>query len=255
MITALDHIVILVDDLQEAARDYEALGFVVSPGGEHADGASHNVLISFADGSYLELIAFRRPAPEHRWWHHSTVGEGLIEFALLPGAIEADVAAARARSLELVGPHPGGRERPDGVRIDWLSAFPAAPELPFLCADVTPRELRVPFGEAWRHYNSVSGIYRVTVAVRDLEASAQRYSALLGQAPLVEPGRRLFKLGSTYLALQAPGHELPESAVVEAQLARRGEGIAAVALRRDYLSTVPRVLDAELTHGARLTIS
>lgn len=255
MISALDHIVILVSDLQDAARDYEALGFTVTPGGEHADGASHNVLVSFADGSYLELIAFRREAPAHHWWRHAQAGEGLIDFALLPGAIEADIAAAKARGLALSGPHAGGRERPDGVRLEWQTAFADAPELPFLCGDVTPRLLRVPHGAAWQHHNGVTGIYRVIVAVRDLDASAARYGALLGHAPLVEPGRRLFKLGPTYLALQAPGADLPESAAVEARLARRGEGIAALALRRGYLSAVPRVLDVELAHGARLTIS
>ena len=255
MIRALDHIVILVNDLAEAVGDYEALGFTVTPGGEHADGATHNALVSFADGSYLELIAFLKVQPAHRWWRHTLVGEGLIDFALLPGAIKEDVAAAKSRGLSLLGPIPGGRERPDGVRLAWQSAFADPTELPFLCGDVTPRELRVPQDSAWKHHNSVTGIFRVTVAVRDLEASAARFGALLGHAPLVEPGRRLFKLGTSYIVLQAPGPDLPESAAIEARIERRGEGIAALALRRDYLATVPRALDAELTHGARLTIS
>ena len=59
MISAIDHIVILVHDLEAAVRDYTALGFTVVPGGEHADGRSRNALIAFADGSYLELIAFK----------------------------------------------------------------------------------------------------------------------------------------------------------------------------------------------------
>ncbi|NTU86090.1 MAG: VOC family protein, partial [Chloroflexales bacterium] len=193
MIGVIDHLVILVEDLAEAVEDYETLGFTVSPGGEHTDGATHNALISFADGTYLELLAFRREAPEHRWWRHKAAGEGLIDFALLPGDTAADVAAARSRGLPLVGPVAGGRERPDGVRLEWQTALADAPELPFLCGDVTPRELRVPYGLAWRHPNGVSGIFRVTVAVRNLEVSAARYAALLGQRPLVEPGRRLFK--------------------------------------------------------------
>lgn len=255
MIRAIDHIVILVEELEAAIRDYETLGFTVVPGGEHADGASHNALVAFADGSYLELIAFRREAPAHRWWRHTAVGEGLIDFALLPGAIEEDLAAARARGLVLSGPFAGGRERPDGVRLEWQTAFAEQPELPFLCGDVTPRELRVPSGPATHHHNGVTGIFRVTVAVRDLEASAARYAALLGHSPLIEPGRRLFKLGSSYIALQEPDPELPEWAALEARLEQRGEGIAALALRRDYLVPVPRPFDAELTHGARITVS
>jgi catechol 2,3-dioxygenase-like lactoylglutathione lyase family enzyme len=253
MVLAIDHLVILVDNLAEAVEDYEALGFHVSPGGEHADGATHNALVSFADGTYLELLAFKVDAPAHRWWRHRAAGEGLIDFALLPTAIEADVAAARARGLPLEGPFPGGRERPDGVRLAWQTATAAAPELPFLCGDVTPRTLRVP--APGRHGNGVSGIFRVTVAVRDLDASAARYAALLGAAPLVEPGRRLFKLGAGYIALQEPGAGALENAAVETRLERRGEGIASVALRRDNFAAIPRSLDLELTHGVRMVIA
>lgn len=255
MIRAIDHIVILVDDLAEAVSDYEALGFTVTPGGEHADGATHNALVGFGDGSYLELIAFLREAPEHRWWPHKAAGEGLIDYAVLPLETDADVTAAQARGLHMLGPFPGGRERPDGVRLQWQTAFADSPELPFLCGDVTPRELRVPHGAAHHHHNGVTGIFRVTVAVRDLEASAGRMSALLGHGPLIEPGRRLFKLGGSYIALQAPGADLPENAAIEARLEQRGEGIAALALRRDHLAASPRPLDAELTHGARITVA
>ncbi len=253
MILALDHLVVLVRDLAEAVEDYEALGFHVSPGGEHTDGATHNALIGLADGSYVELLAFQREAPAHRWWRHVAAGEGLIDFALLPGAIEDDVAAARARGLPMLGPFAGGRERPDGVRLAWQTALAEAPELPFLCGDVTPPELRVPAPAV--HSNGATGIFRVTVAVRSVEASAERYAALLGAIPLVEPGRRLFKLGATYIALQEPGAGALESAAVEARLALRGEGVASVAFRRDSFATVPRTLDPDLTHGVRVVIA
>lgn len=255
MIQAIDHLVILVSDLAEAIEDYEALGFHVAPGGEHTDGATHNALISFADGTYLELLAFRRDAPTHRWWRHTASGEGLIDFALLPGAIVADVAAAQARGLPLVGPLPGGRARPDGVNIAWQTAYGEAPELPFLCGDVTPRELRVPHGLAHHHPNGATGIFRLTVAVRDLEISAARYTALLGHAPLVEPGRRLFKLGPGYVALQAHDPDLIEGAAVAERLEARGQGPAALALRRDRLASVPRTLDPDLAHGVRMIIA
>src|SRR5436190_10388386 len=107
MIRALDHIVILVHDLAVASADYAALGFTVTPGGEHTGGATHNALVVFADDTYLELIAFLQPAPQHNWWHHVAAGEGLIDFALLPGAIEADIATARERGLPIDGPTAG----------------------------------------------------------------------------------------------------------------------------------------------------
>lgn len=108
MIQAIDHLVILVSDLAEAIEDYEALGFHVAPGGEHTDGATHNALISFADGTYLELLAFRRDAPTHRWWRHTASGEGLIDFACCPAP------------LSLMWPPP----RP--VAYPWSVPSPAA---------------------------------------------------------------------------------------------------------------------------------
>ena len=82
---ALDHIVIAVADLDRAMVDYRALGFQVLPGGQHPGRTSHNALVVFADGAYLELIAWRAPAPEERWYRTlSAHGEGLVDYALLP---------------------------------------------------------------------------------------------------------------------------------------------------------------------------
>ncbi len=252
MIQRVDHLVILVGNLERAMADYRDLGFAVVVGGEHADGSTHNALVSFADGAYLELIAFRAEAPQHAWWRHVAVGEGLIDYALLPGDTAADVGAARARGLEVAGPYAGGRNRPDGVRLEWQTARPASPELPFFCGDVTPRQLRVPGPETWDHANGVRGLARVSVAVRDLDASAGRYAALLGSGPLVELGRRLFRLGDTYIALRSPGPHEPESEAIAARLAARGEGIFSFSLHSQ--SHAVELCDLGLAHQARITI-
>src|SRR5690349_20811630 len=207
MIRAIDHIVILVEDLAAASADYIALGFTVTPGGEHADGATHNALVVFADDSYLELIAFKREAPQHRWWRHTAGGPGLIDYALLPDDIDEDVAAIRARGLPFGEPDSGGRLRPDGQRVGWKTAQPTTPDLPFLCWDVTQRDLRVPTGTARQHPNGVVGIAEVIVSVRDLDVSAGRYAALLdASAPKAETGY-LFGLGSAAIRLLALASE------------------------------------------------
>lgn len=146
MALPLDHIVIAVQDLEAAVADYRALGFQVVIGGRHPGRTSHNALVVFADGAYLEIIAWTSPAPEERWYctlrDH---GEGLVDFALLPGSTSQALAEARGRGLDtLVGPVDGGRVRPDGAQLLWQTARHATPDLPFLCGDVTPRALRVP---------------------------------------------------------------------------------------------------------------
>ena len=50
MLLGIDHIVIVVRDLDAAAQDYERLGFTVVPGGKHPVG-THNALIAFADST------------------------------------------------------------------------------------------------------------------------------------------------------------------------------------------------------------
>jgi catechol 2,3-dioxygenase-like lactoylglutathione lyase family enzyme len=242
MIRAVDHVVILVNDLAQAASDYRALGFTVVEGGEHTGGASHNMLVSFADGIYLELIAFRRAIPEHPWWRYQATGEGLIDFALLPSAIGEDLEAARGRGLPLDGPFPGGRLRPDGVQLEWQSGRSPTADLPFFCADVTPRALRVPSGEAHQHPNGAQGVATITIATADVGASASRYEKLLGQ-----PGTPGFQLGSAAIVLSDSSAHAPE------RLARRGDGPCALTLRVSPGSPTG-ALDPRLTHGVPIDL-
>ena len=246
MIRAIDHMVILVEELEAAIADYTALGFTVMPGGTHADGATHNALVVFADDTYLELIAFRREAPDHHWWRHVVAGEGLIDFALLPTAIAEDVAAAQSRGLEMDGPYPGGRLRPDGLRVEWQNARSPTFDLPFLCGDVTPRELRVPQGQLRAHANGVVGIAGVTVVTNDLWASAARYQALLGS----DTARPAFALGSATITLIAPTPGAGEHDPLGKRLGLRGEGPCALTLRGERAIA----FDPALTHGVPLDL-
>ncbi len=133
MTLPLDHIVIAVQDLERTIADYTALGFNVLRGGEHPGRSTHNALVVFADGAYFELIAWRAPAPEERWWQQlQRHGEGIVDFALLPTETGAVVAAARARGLDYEAPYEGGRLRPDGAQLRWRNARARSQDLPFL---------------------------------------------------------------------------------------------------------------------------
>ena len=241
---ALDHVVIAVSDLEAAMADYRALGFTVVAGGSHPGRTSHNALVVFADGSYLELIAWTSYNAAERWCvEHARHGDGLMDFALVPEDTAAAIAAARARGLELNGPIDGGRKRPDGAQLKWQTGRQVTFDLPFLCGDVTPRALRVPEGEVRVHPNGVTGIASVTVAVRDLDESLGRYRALLGEGLACEAactvaaaGLRtaLVRVGETDIVLASPEGEASDAAIgrcVRERLATRGEGPAAMTLR------------------------
>ena len=255
----LDHLVILVPDLDAAITDYRSLGFTVEPGGTHADGATHNALVVFADGAYLELIAFLLPHPGHRWGSQAARGYcGFVDFALLPPSVGAVVAEAAARGLAYQGPLDGGRLRPDGERLAWQIGTPPAPELPFLCGDITPRALRVPEGALRQHANGVTGVACITVAVADLDASLAGYAALLGQPgerlPLTGLGLQLarLQLGAASLLLVAPGAGAhgPAAQALHSALGGRQAGVVGVALHGPAAAS----LSPTRTHGAPIEV-
>lgn len=259
MLTGIDHLVILVPDLATGIRDYEGLGFTVVPGGQHP-GGTHNALIAFADGAYIELIAFQDPsAPsEHRWRRLLDAGGGLIDFALGSTDLAADVARLTGAGFPYA-PMDGARSRPDGVQLQWRSASVSpAGQSPFIIEDVTPRGLRVPSGEAVRHANDVTGVLSLTVAVRDLAAAKGRFAALLDAAPLVERDNPDLRAHTATFVIGQHSIELAQPADTQsplaAPLAARGDGPYSACLTADPGPAEARWLDHAAAHGARLQI-
>jgi catechol 2,3-dioxygenase-like lactoylglutathione lyase family enzyme len=182
----LDHVVFVVRDLQAAIDDYRRRGFTVTPGGEHTDGLTHNALVPFADGSYLEIVAFRDLGRSltHRWWRIAADGGGLADFALLSDDLAGDSAALG--ELVKTPPREGGRIRPDGVELKWRTAG-LKPPLPFVIEDVTARDMRVPGGAAAEHANGAVGIASVTVGAVNIGDAEWSYAVLRERgAPSIE---------------------------------------------------------------------
>jgi len=267
MLRGIDHIVIVVRDLAQASADYERAGFTVTPGGEHTGGATHNALISFADGAYLELIAFKEPdrPQEHRWWSRLAQGEGLATYALGAEDVTAAAEAMRGRGLDVRGPNENGRLRPDGRRLAWraISAAPDAgyPALPFVIEDVTPRELRVPGGAATQHRLPVRRLSGVTHLVADLDSAAGAATALLGvegrpagSAVDGAGAATLFAFGEQWIELVQPGST---GGVLAERLSAAGEGPYEIVLggERPAAPGGGELLPAELTHGARIRVA
>ena len=258
MAQAIDHVVIAVRDLARASTDYETLGFTVTPGGEHVTGGTHNALVSFADGAYFELIAFKEPdrPQEHKWWAKFQNGEGTVDFALLATSLDVEGDRLSEAGLQVAGPIDGGRQRPDGQQLAWKTITLAADDvpLPFVIEDLTLRELRVPPGDAARHPNGASGIAGLTLLVPDLDRASQAYAALLeteGEAvpPPIEGVRRgrRFTFGSHWIELAEPEGDAAE---LHAQIRDRGAAPYEIVLGGVDARAAP--LPPELTHAARI---
>jgi hypothetical protein len=242
----LDHFVIAVSDLAGAIADYSALGFNVLPGGKHQHAPTQNALVVFEDGSYFELIEWTQADPSDRWYRElSQHGEGLVDFALVPPDIEEVLAQAQAHQLGYKGPIDGSRVTPKGDRLEWQLGRPESAELPFLCADITPRSLRVAEGEVRTQANRVQGIASVAVAVEDAAATLARYRHLLcsqGESVAFADAGPVGELGLDASTVTINGAKIilasaqraattPAAVWLNSLLAKRGPGAYALAVR------------------------
>ena len=118
----LDHVVYIASDLDQAVEDHRRQGFTVTTGGEHAGGVTHNALISLADGSYVELVGFRRPDPSHRWWRHAAHG-GFADFACSPMTSRRGIRAERSRRRSAGKVTHAARRRVGTVSVAFFAAL------------------------------------------------------------------------------------------------------------------------------------
>jgi hypothetical protein len=251
MLTRIDHLMIGVPELSAGIDAYRRLGFDVDPGGDHPGRGTHNAL-ALNDDDYLELMAVRdrdeylRASPGGALLTFLERGGGLRLVAIQSDDLDADVAALRARGVEIGTPVEGGRRTPAGVTLHWKTAtLGASHALPiFFIEHLTPApQRRRQFGRAHRHPNGVTHLDRVYIVVEDVAAAARQYGRVLG-APL-PPVRRgavikadmaVFQLGATGLTVAQPAAPGPAATA----LARRGTGPFQALYRTQSLDTAVR---------------
>ena len=225
MTFAVDHIVIAVDNLKAAAERYRADGYTVIPGGKHANRATANALICFADGSYLELLAATGDPPQPGKIDFSRMlaaGDGPAGFALRVNRLDALAAALRSKEVPVGDVVVGERKRPDGERVAWKLALVDDGFTPFLIEDVTPHQLRVPDDPAiTTHANGKRGIESVIIGAHDLSATAKRYMRLLGTSP---DTLMRFRLENADIALEWRKDQAQEERLIDVSYYRTVEG-------------------------------
>ena len=132
MFTHIDHVMICVPDLARGMEQYRRMGFNVQLGGVHPGKGTHNA-IAFNDEDYLELLAIRDPAEERAAnggagsWGPDLAGfiaaGGGIRYVILQSDdLAADVAAMRARGVDVSDAMDGSRRTPDGKELKWKAA-------------------------------------------------------------------------------------------------------------------------------------
>jgi hypothetical protein len=237
----IDHVTVAGKDLKAMRASLAAAGIQSEYGGPHSNHATEMALTGFPDGSYLELIAIQPNADPkalaaHYWSKQMQGDAGPTAWAVRPKDLAAEAARLKAAGVVMPGTLRSGRERPDGVKLDWeaarVGAEPNGTFFPFLIHDFTPRQQRAsPKGQPTT--KDFGGVSKVVIAVRDLDASVKRYREAYGlPAPIQQVdgdfGAHLALLGGTPVVLAAP---LTDQSWLAGRLEKLGEGPCAFVLR------------------------
>lgn len=155
---SIDHVVLVVDDLDRAATAYERLGFTLTPRAFHDERmGTTNRLAQFAGRNFIELLEVDRPAgveehalgaapPRFSFGAHNRdfVGKrnGISTLVLTTADARGDLAAWQAAGLRTYAPFAFERAAtlPDGARVTvafslGFATSPAMPELAFFACE------------------------------------------------------------------------------------------------------------------------
>lgn len=207
MALLLDHVIVGVHNLQQAMNSYHALDFKVIEGGKHSAGTTHNALIVFEDGTYIELLAptnqfVSSEVKRSDFVNFVNKDEGLSGFALGSDNLDTLADDLKSRGMKSYPIEEGMRTRPDGTQLRWrLLRLEDEPSI-FFIQDVTDRQRRLSDNQSdYNHDNFVRGINGVNMIVSSLERGAEFFRGLIGRMPQIQGDQAVFKLENSTLVL------------------------------------------------------
>lgn len=235
----VDHVILLVEDLDAWTERFRGAGFTVSDRLDLDGTGPQHRLVCFGSGTYLELIHVSPGDPHAPGWVDRVRPAGDAFGAWSVNAADLDAVFKLLPGTDGEPVHEGGNRVP--VVGEWRMRV-ASPRLdtdliaPFVIQDLTGAEGRVPAGDARTHRNGIVGLATVRLAVSDPRQAAERLSPALGEpAPVAPvpwsagPGVSLNLGDGQTLELYAARSGTAENSLV----ATRGEGVAELVLTAD----------------------
>jgi catechol 2,3-dioxygenase-like lactoylglutathione lyase family enzyme len=180
LLSGLDHVVILVRDLDTAAASWKRLGFTLAPRGVHSPHMGSANFTMMFDSDYIELIGIVTDTPYNAGSRAWLVDhEGLERIALSTWDASALASKLRDVGVDTADPLHFGRDvsLADGrsacaqFRVVRWPPSEANPGLGvFACQHMTPQFVWLP--ELQTHPNTARRIARVEILATDPRASA-----------------------------------------------------------------------------------
>jgi catechol 2,3-dioxygenase-like lactoylglutathione lyase family enzyme len=184
----LDHVMVVVRDLDAAAKAWQRLGFTLSPRGTHSAHMGSANYTMMLDPDYLELLGVVADTPDNartREW--LATRQGIARAALRTDDAAAGVAELTRMGLAGVGPLDFGRpvRLPDGGSTEarfrvfqWPEDEAPAGMGIFACEHLTPQAVWIPTLQV--HANTARRIRQVEVLAGDPRAAAGHLARLIG---------------------------------------------------------------------------
>ena len=185
-VKGVDHVFLLVDDLEKSAEHYRRLGFTLSPRGLHSkEKGTGNYTIMFPE-DYFELLGIvaETPGNLHQREKLAAQGEGLHAIACrIDNAREAkaELAALGIQTGEVGAfqrpvPLPGGGEGIAAFETVHFAANEVPQGMMFMCQHKTRETVWLP--ELIEHANGANGLSAIIAISPDPETAAKGFARL-----------------------------------------------------------------------------
>jgi 4-hydroxyphenylpyruvate dioxygenase-like putative hemolysin len=240
-IQGIDHVVIVVNDLDVAVDSFRRMGFFVTPRGEHTLG-SRNHCVMLGD-DYIELLVSPPENPHPSRQHYTEFaagGDGLAAIALRTDSAREAYTEMLWAGFAPTDPVDFSRpvRLPEGsrearFRITQLGADKTPGGHVFLCEHLTR-------GVVWRseyqsHRNGATALAAVAIVADDVAATANAYQRIFDTRARTIAEGLLVETGSAPIAV-----------ATRASLAKRLPGITTTARRAPkFAALFVRVGDRE----------
>jgi hypothetical protein len=236
----IDHGTVAGSDLKSMQAHLSSVGIESVYGGAHVNSTTEMALVSFPDGTYLELMGLQSGAAleqvdRHYWAAFLKGNAGPSAWAVRERDLDKEVKRLLAAGVLVSAPARAGRKRPDGVELEWqtsvIGSEPRGTFFPFIIQDIGPREKRA-FPQGKPTNRDFTGITRIVIGVNSIQEAISRYRSAFD---LPEGRRQIDKTFGAQVAIisGAPvvfAQPLTADSWLAQRLAQFGEGPCAFIL-------------------------
>ncbi|HKW55435.1 MAG TPA: VOC family protein [Stellaceae bacterium] len=255
-LSAIDHVIVAVADLDRARLAWERLGFTLTPRGRHLQQGTGNYCIMFPR-DYLELLGLVDAAQgSGSLGDFLSAGEGARGVAFATRSAEATAAALQQAGIAAGQPRDLARqlELPEGTVLPRfkLVSLPAdaTPGLhAFVCEQATPELVRRP---SWlAHSNGAVGLRGIAVLVEATEPLRLPYERLFGAGVVTTDDVLTVHAGPHRLTFVTPDDFTALYPEADVDVDRALPRIAALTLgSRDLAQTADHLTQWQVAHEA-----